>query len=240
MANQDWDIKLEDIDSDKNLSKRKLPLVVVAGLLIGFQFTGALISEINTFIFKIEFSHQEGLSLVFFMALIYLLFRYISYAHKYHRKLMELAYMDLVKEGYIHTAFRDEQGAQEGIGGLVASKNKKNGVNANSFLSHGLSFELRYIRTGFFKRHFMYQIVHDEVYSGEHDEYENVFNVYGWRRFLMVLLIELKVRVNSLLIHREFLDVLGPYFISVLALISFVSPEFVVHVLALAGIKDAG
>lgn len=238
MTEEDFNINLSNIDTDKILAKRKLLLIIVSVLLISFQFTAATISEVNTFIFKIEFGHQEGLSLIIFMALIYLFVRYVSCAHKYHRKLVELAYASLVDEPYIFKEYRDERGSYEGIGGLVTLQ-KTDGVNVHSFFNQNLGWELRYIKKGLFKRYFVYVFKYDEDgHPPEPDKYENIWKVYGSFRFLRVLLIEWKVKINSLLIHRQFLDILGPYFISFFAIISFIFPEFVGLILFYSGIKD--
>lgn len=80
----------ERLDSNTGLVSKRRILVTLSLLLLAIQFTGAVFKEANTFIFKIEFINQSGLSVFLLLAVVILMVRYYSYAHEYHQELFKL------------------------------------------------------------------------------------------------------------------------------------------------------
>lgn len=88
----------ENFDTDENLkSKRKL-LITISMILIALEVTGATIKEANTFLFKIGFTNESGVTNLLVFSILYLLVRYYSYAQPYHEELFEFWSSRMLKD----------------------------------------------------------------------------------------------------------------------------------------------
>ncbi|UIL59074.1 hypothetical protein [Vibrio harveyi] len=54
------------IAADEGLKAKRRNLVMLSAVLIALNFSGAVIKEANTFLFKIEFTDQHGINELFF------------------------------------------------------------------------------------------------------------------------------------------------------------------------------
>lgn len=96
------------LDTDEDLQGKRKLLVELSILMLAINFTGAVFKEANTFIFKIEFTNQSGLSYFFLLAILFLLIRYFAYAHHYHpSKMAEPSVMGFRGADYMHTVVED-------------------------------------------------------------------------------------------------------------------------------------
>ncbi|ATG58214.1 MULTISPECIES: hypothetical protein [Pseudoalteromonas] len=200
---------------DKNLglvSKRKI-LATLSILLLAIQFTGAVFKEANTFIFKIEFTNQNGLSIFLFISVLYMLIRYYSYAHEFHEELFNLRAERMLKDPKI---FRYMHG-QEKVTGLLGKAISLSGED-----NPGIR-DAKYYTDGLYRRKIVFlneYYDHDGPVMLEETISLNKFN-NEWKIKDLIRLhcFEMKFMIESLTKYREELDLLGPYVLSTSALI---------------------
>ncbi|WP_419534747.1 hypothetical protein [Endozoicomonas sp.] len=201
------------LDEDEGLqSKRKL-LVGLSILMLVINFTGAVFKEANTFIFKIEFTNQSGLSYFLILAVFFLLIRYYTYAHHYHEELYKLWSSRMLTDRKIfHYHYRDEI-----IEGLLGKA-----VNVFGGDEPGIQ-ESKYHITGLFQRGLAYPTEHHhEDGVEEYDELISLTNFKDdWRKihYLKLLAYEFKYQFTAFFKYRENLDLVGPYILGIAALI---------------------
>ncbi|WP_447074290.1 hypothetical protein [Vibrio alginolyticus] len=205
----------ESIDSDEGLqSKRKL-LTVASLTLLALSFSGATIDEANTFIFKIKFANQNGLGILLVLSIIFLMVRYYNYAKPYHDKLYSIWSGRLVNSHYFYSRSpHDDQDA-----GIVAD-------SRCSELDARLTEDVRRWEHNYkcglpFTRY----IVHYWGYNDHEDEDRmdsvNIYVHFGLKVYLVSLWLEAKEQVTSFFTHRENLDILAPYMLGSLAIVSY-------------------
>jgi hypothetical protein len=181
--------------------------------MLAINFTGATFKEANTFIFQIEFTNQSGLSYFLLLTVIFLLIRYYTYAHHYHEELYKLWSNRLLSDRRI---FHYQHEAEEVKGLLMTAINvwgsDEPGIQAS-----------RYQVTGIFKRGLLYPAEHH--YEGGVEEYEELISLTNfkgkWRKrdYLKLLSYEFKYQSSAFFKYRENLDLVGPYFLGVAAII---------------------
>ncbi len=202
------------IDNDAELKQKRRLLVIISLLLLVIQFTGAEILKANTFIFEIKFNHQNGLTLLFYISLIFLLIRYYNYARKYHLELSYLWRSDLLSDPLIETY--DENNHE--ISGLLHDE-YPNGFNIDVALNEPDShWRQSYICGPFFTRKFRHHLADD---YDIHDYDLNIFEKLGYKKYFQILGVEAKHQALSFLKHRENFDILAPYFLGIAALASY-------------------
>jgi hypothetical protein len=224
MNNQKESIQ-DKIDNDDGLqSKRKL-LTIVSLILLGISFSGAEVSEANTFILKIVFTNQNGIAFLLLLTTVFLFIRYYSYSRPYHEKLFELWSNRLLGEKLFFN------------------------YNQHSFEARGLVYELmpkdillekeqddmsdwsRRYRSGWlFKRYIDYEW--NDNHGNEFSSSINLFEKTNFKLYLIILTLELKHWLFSFFTERENLDILAPYLLGVSAVLSFVFRE---HIQTLLG-----
>ena len=202
----------EKLDGDQGLqSKRKL-LVGLSVLLLAINFTGATFKEANTFIFKIEFTNQSGLSYFLLLAVVFLLIRYYTYAHSYHEELYKLWSSRMLRDRNI---FLYHHEAEEVIGHL------KHAINVWGGDEPGIQAS-KYHVTGIFKRGLLYPTEHH--HEGGIDEYDELISLTNftseWKisDYLKLLVYEFKYQLLAFFKYRENLDLVGPYIFGLIAI----------------------
>ncbi|MBE5136790.1 hypothetical protein HJ040_22100 [Vibrio parahaemolyticus] len=206
-------------DSDEKLASKGKLLVTMSLILIALEVTGATIKEANTFLFKIDFANQNGVTFLLLGAITYLAVRYLNYAQPYHhelflvwsrrmmldRELFRFNPHDDCVYGFLSDAIGVYGGDEPGIR------------------------EARYAKSGFFKRSIVYPTQHQGE-DGEVEYYDAHINLRSFdekwtlNMYLKLLAIELKYRVLAFVKHREHLDLLGPYFFAIVSVISVLVP----------------
>ncbi|WP_062271195.1 hypothetical protein [Endozoicomonas arenosclerae] len=165
--------------------------------MLAINFTGAVFKEANTFIFKIEFTNQSGLSYFLLLAVVFLLIRYYTYAHHYHEELYKLWSSRMLRDRKIfHYHYEAET-----VDGLLM-----NAVNVWGGDEPGIQAS-KYQITGLFKRGLLYPTQHHHEEGVE--EYEELISLTnfkdGWRKrdYLKLLGYEFKYQFTAFFKYRE-------------------------------------
>lgn len=205
----------EKIDSDRGLKNQKIPMVFVSLLIILILLLHAEVTEVNVYLFKVTFSENSVLLYFLVVCLLFLTIRYYGYAKQYHAILFRLWTKQLFSDYRIFSL----GDAGEVVGGLI-------GRRVNGILGDmpGL-VDARYKVAGSFRRHLVYD-VHEEDGHGTYKRSESInlnqfSNEWRYRDFLTLLYFEFYYQLKAILGHREHLDILYPYILSVIALILF-------------------
>lgn len=218
MPSEDIEQYRNDIDNDKGLAAKRRALVIASLVLLALSVSGASIKEANTFIFRIEFSNHVGLSYLLGAAVTFLLLRYYAYAQSYHSQLFDFWSARLLND---YSVFYYNS-AQNEVQGLLGNRIAIWGGDEPSIQYP------RYKKVGMFKRNIVYT---SEGQDDEHEAYsynENIeLNKYSkaWTRkhFIKLFGFEIKYRVEAILKHREYLDLMFPYFLGIAAIISLIA-----------------
>jgi hypothetical protein len=205
------------LDSDKGFqSKRKL-LVVVCIIFLAINLTGATIEEANTFLFKIKFSNHIGLSYLFVAAISYLTIRYYAYAQDHHSKLYNYWSARLLANYKLF--YYDHR--HEEIGGMLGKA-----INVYGGDEPGIQ-NSKYCTKGIFGRTISYQSEGTDEEVGEYSYTKHIdltkFNEQ-WKpyHYLLLLWLEFKCQLEATIKYRESLDLLAPYLLSLVAILSFI------------------
>lgn len=207
----------EKLDSDEGLAAKRRALVIVSLLLLALSVSGAEIKEANTFIFKLEFSNHSGLTYLLGVAVIFLMLRYYAYAQNYHSQLFDLWSTKLLSD-YRVFSYDASEGEVNGLLGKV--------LNVWGEEEPGIR-EARYKKIGILKRNIVYTAHGHDERHGEYSYDENIeLNRYSdkWTKkdFLKLMKFEFKYRAEGIFKHREYLDLMFPYFLGASSLFSLV------------------
>ncbi len=201
------------LDTDEGLQGKRKLLVGLSILMLAINFTGAVFKEANTFIFKIEFTNQSGLSYFLLLAVLFLLIRYYTYAHHYHEELYKLWSSRMLRDRKIlHYHYEAER-----VDGLLM-----HAINVWGGDEPGIQAS-KYHITGLFQRGLLYPTEHHHEDGIE--EYEELISLTnfkdGWRKrdYIKLLGYEFKYQFTAFFKYRENLDLVGPYLLGVSALI---------------------
>lgn len=207
----------EKLDSDEGLAAKRRALVIASLLLLALSVSGAAIKEANTFIFKLEFSNHSGLIYLLGVAVIFLMLRYYAYARSYHSQLFELWSTRLLSDYRVfsYDASEDE------INGLLGKILTVRGEDEPGIR------DARYKKLGIFKRNIVYTSHGQDERHGEYSYDENIeLNRYSvkWTKkdFRKLMRFEFKYRAEGVFKHREYLDLMFPYFLGASALLSLI------------------
>lgn len=217
---------IERFDSDVKLTAKGKILTTISIILIALSVTGAVMKEANTFIFKIEFAHQEGITYLLLAAILYLTIRYRNYAQPYHHELFLLWSERMMQDKEVFN-YNPREKVVEGVLGDAFDiwGGDEPGIQ-----------DSKYHVSGFFRR----AVRFPSVFRGSHGEGDDVeyieecFDEYSsllkfnkkWTfgKYIRILLIEFKYRFNAFINHREHLDILSPYVFAALAALSVIIP----------------
>ena len=217
MLGPDIDQYREDIDNDEGLAAKRRALVIVSLLLLALSVSGASIKEANTFIFRIEFSNHVGLTYLLGAAVIFLLLRYYAYAQSYHSQLFDFWSARLLNDYRVFSY----NSAEDEVQGLLGKR-----IDIWGGDEPGIQ-EPRYRKVGMLKRNIVYTSQGEDDQHGPYSYNENIeLNKYSetWTRkdFRKLLRFEIKYRVEAILKHREYLDLMFPYLLGTAAIISLI------------------
>ncbi len=202
-----------EIEHDEGLKSKRRNLALLSSILIALNFSGAVIKEANTFLFKIEFTNQQGINELFFIATIYLMVRYYSYARKYHQSLSDIWCEHMLSNRKVFRYQKEDSG----VYGLVGDC-----LNISALDEPGVESP-KYKISGFFQR----ELVYSSRYLGEYGEEEYYDDFVSCNKFhekwtpvklLSLFMFEAKYQFSALINSREQLDLLGPYLLGWIAL----------------------
>jgi hypothetical protein len=199
----------KQIDADEGLkSKRKL-LTVTSLILLALSFSGAKVEEANTFILKLSFGNDKGITILLVLAVVFSLIRYYNYAAPYHRQLYEQWSKRMLSDPF----FLHANPYEPDYRGLVIDLQPK-GFDIENMNHFSINWSLHYKRRLFIVSEIIFS------WSGDYEEYyESVW--VGWRHASKVLRLEARYRIEALFKHRENLDIYTPYLLGFLAILSF-------------------
>ncbi|HBQ90898.1 MAG TPA: hypothetical protein DD803_15785 [Alcaligenes faecalis] len=203
----------EILDKDKGFIKSRRILITLSIILAVLSLGEIKIKEANTLIFKLEIINTENLKYMLIASVFLCAIRYYSFAHQYHEKIKKMWSKKLMEDDNLFYCSIDE----DEFGGLL-------GVQMNTIpTNHPGMFEISYIKEFPFKR--MIRIT-QEIQPFPGDSRENYIdtenyllrnsNYSKYNKYLRNLfLIELKFKTETILKHREYLDILSPYWLAI-------------------------
>jgi len=216
-VNEDLSDFRASIDNDEGLqSKRKL-LVMVCITFLALNVTGATLEEANTFLFKIKFTNYIGLSYLFLATIFFLTIRYYSYAQDHHSKLQSYWSKRLISNYRIlHYSHEDDDPK-----GLLG-----NAIDIYIRDEPGITTP-KYCVSGIFKRSISYTSQgFDETgvqcYFTKYIALNNFSKTWKTYHYLLLLWYELLYQLEATFKYRENLDLLAPYLLSTVAILSFI------------------
>lgn len=218
MIGPDIDKYRSDIDNDAGLAAKRRALVIASLLLLALSVSGASIKEANTFIFRVEFSNHVGLTYLLGAAVMFLMLRYFAYAQTYHNQLFDFWSTRLLSD-YRVFSYNNFEGQ---VHGLLGQR-----INLWGGDEPGIQ-EPRYKKIGFLKRNIVFSSQGEDHEHGQYSYDENIeLNKYSetWTKkdFRKLLRFEIKHRIEAIIKHREYLDLMFPYIIGISAIISMVT-----------------
>ncbi len=223
----------QQIDSDEQLQKLGRRLSILSLMFLGVMLTGATIEEANTFVFKVKVTTQEAIPVMFLLSVLYLLFRYYTYARPYHKKIEEIWWKRFSSD--VLYVQRLQDGSDEIIG-LVYDLEP-------GFASENFEAQSTILRRGIFDRIIEYRYTYNPPNSELFDPPDEVIAVSiggsaGLRKYFSIYFKETKYQLRSYIEDKERLDLWGPYLIVSLAILSFFyQPEFQQLVKMLVGLS---
>lgn len=205
----------ERIDNDAGLKSKRKILVGLSIVMIGFNIAGATLHEANTIIFKLEIKHHENLLYLFSISILYMTLRYYGYAKIYHDQLFHLWTKRMLGD-YRVFSYTPKLEEIDGLLGKIIDvwPGDNPGIQTPNYKVAGV-----------FKRNLTYECAGQDEIHGEYAYYENIelnrySNNWKFRDFLNLLSFEFKYQLEALLKYRESLDLLFPYILSAIALLS--------------------
>lgn len=214
---------IENMKEDSDLNTKRKLLVIISVLLMAMSVSGVTLLEANTFIFKVGFTNSKGLGCLLFLGVVTLTIRYYSAAYQYHVQLYDMWANEMVLDYTVFGYLYDEQwvrprGLLSNIGIFSREFPESQDENENA----RNEFVLKYEISGVFRRAVSYTCDYGEYYSTERVSL-NAFKD-GWRlgHLIQLLKVELKFQSAAFFRRTEHLEILLPYIISVLSLLSFI------------------
>jgi len=201
----------EQIDVDEGLKSKSKQLTVISLILLALSFSGAKVEEANTFILKLKFENQEGISVLLVFALLFLLLRYYNYACKYHQQLYINWSTRLLRDSFFSHAL-DSHGYE--YGGVIHEVNSK--VDIDALRYEGCEYKCTYKCEYIFIRRVVYNW-YDESNDDYREEEVNISKL----NYVKALRLEAKYQLDSFIKHRENLDIIAPYILGILAISSY-------------------
>ena len=183
--------------------------MVTSLILLALSFSGAKVEEANTFILKLKFENQEGISVLLVLAIMFLMLRYYNYAGQYHQKLYKLWTNRLLKDKF----FLDVHPYDSSVSGLI-SKLEPKGFDIENMNYEELSLDYQFKCSFLFVRKITY------YWCDRHQDFEEEIEV-GWENYFKVIRLEAKYQLESFIVHRENLDIIAPYLIGLMAITSY-------------------
>lgn len=204
------------IDDDKGLQSKRRLLTIVSLILLALSFSGATITEANTFVFKLNFTNQNGLGILLVLSIIFLMIRYYNYAKPYHDKLYHLWTERLLHHSdfYSHNPHEYEE-----VGGLVGDSRREE--IGHRLREEDFHWSYSYKCKWFFRRYIVHEWGSYQHEDDDNSDLANIYSEFGLRAYLKALRLEAIEQFRSFFTHRENLDILAPYMLGCLAIASY-------------------
>jgi hypothetical protein len=210
----------EKLDNDVGFNSKRNMLVIVCLIFLALNLSGAKLEEANTFIFKIKFTDYKGLSFLFLMSIVFLTIRYFSYAQSYHNQLFTF-WSKRILQDYKLFSFNDRDGEVYGHlrEAITVYAGDEPGIKTPTYVTSGIFHRtLQYDYSGTDEDGVKY-------YGKKHIDLTKYSDTWKRTDYFKLLVFEFKYQSDAIFKHRESLDLLAPYIISCLSLISFFFKE---------------
>lgn len=210
---------LSELKEDDEFNSKRKMLVIVSTLLLVMSVSGAKLIEVNTFIFKINFSNTFGFSLVFFVGVLTLTIRYYSVACPYHVKLYYLWANEMVRDPRVLGYSID--GDQYLPRGLLSDKKEF----SYALMIEGADREKmvpEYVATGVLKRSMRLYEYYDEDIIYKYIDLWRFDSEWKVSHYFRLLKFEFLFQCSALFRRPESLDIMLPYLVSLTSLLSFI------------------
>lgn len=202
------------MDDDLGLRSKRRMLTIASAILVGLQVTGASITEVNTLVVKMNFTHPHGITIFLFFMIIFLGIRYYNYAKVYQDELFERWSSRMLRE----PLFSCVEPHSDDWSGVIPELAPKEILANIPTHDERFSYSFHY-KCGLFSRSIQY------YWQDQHDEYEKSVNIgrskkINFATFLRVVKYEFGNQMSSWLTHRENLDIYSPYLLAATAIFS--------------------
>jgi hypothetical protein len=197
------------IDEDKGLAKTRKYVLVVSLILLGLLFSGAKVTEANTFILKLSFSNSEGIADLLLLSLAYLMVRYHSNAAKYHLEIHQDWTNRLLKMTYFYNVCEHTDGE---TGFVVEIAPEYAGYNDEEFRHDKYTYlEVKFRANWFLNSMFQY----DLHTSNGHVQNKKIylFQITKLKKSFVALWLVVKCWFDAQVRYRESLNIHAPYLI---------------------------
>ncbi|MEI4979548.1 hypothetical protein U1499_13825 [Aeromonas caviae] len=214
----------DKMKNDSDFQSKRKQLIIVSILLMAMSLSNAQLKEANTFIFKIDFSNSAAFGWMVFFGVIVLVVRYYSLAFKYHSFLYTMWADKMISDWRLLSYFHEEgEKGNYKPTGLLSKLNDPDYVKFieyNSFdeSSNKLAYKVKFI----LKRSISFRVDYDSYFKTVQISLNNYDENWTRKDLLQLLKIEFEYRRNALFRQPEHLDILLPYMIAFISLISFV------------------
>jgi len=227
------DIPIEQMKTDDEFKSKRNQLTIISILLMAMSLSDAQIKEANTFIFKIEFSNTHAFGWLVLLGVIVLTIRYYSVAFKYHRQLFKMWADELIKDYRVLTYHYDHKETRLYVPHGLLTKMNEEALSMD--LTHDeyekKIIDLEYRVNGILKRVVCYHINVGDYIDNVRVDLNKYSDSWTKHDFREILKIEIEYRFNALFRRTEQLDILLPYIISLLAILSFVFKHQIINLL---------
>ena len=212
----------EQISNDTVLASCKKTLIILSSILLALTFSGAKITEANTFIFKITFTNPVGLSSLMLLAIGYLLIRYNSLSNLYVESFQK-QWSEKVKSNYFYRNFDYHNDVVYGFIPYLFKPYVD--LNNESIKRSNYDFVEYDLKTRLFFNAFFYLTTHDE--SGPSKPVKiYLFSSRSKLKYLAAVSIIFYYWLIEQFRHREFLELYSPIFIGLTAVFCSVWARF--------------
>lgn len=202
----------KNISQDLALKSSRKHLVVVSVTLLALLFSGAQISEANTFLFKLTFTNTNGVADLLLLMVGFLLVKYYSNASKYHKAIYD-DWTDRVLKHRIYYNICEHTSGQSGWVVNIAPDYIK--FNDDLLYAEDKKFDWTLHTNFFFNAQIQYDLHTRNGYV--RDQKIHVFRFNSPIKSLNALYVIFKHWLEAQTRYRESLEIYAPYFIAFFA-----------------------
>jgi hypothetical protein len=197
------------IEEDKALATSRKYVLVVSLILLGLLFSGAKVTEANTFILKLTFTNSEGIFNLLLLSLVYLVIRYHSNAAKYHKEIHKDWTGRLLNQRFFYNVC-EQSDDQNGY--IVDIAPEYAGYNDESFRhEEHVNLEVKFKSNWFLNSQIQYDL--HNAHAQVQDEKVYIFQLRLFGKSLKALWLVFKCWFDAQIRYRESLEIYAPYLI---------------------------
>lgn len=202
----------EILDNDKGFLKSRRILITLSIILAVLTLGEIKIKEANTLIFKLEILNTQNLKYILIASVLLCTIRYYSFASQYHDKITRMWSKKLMEDSNLFYCSIDD----DEFGGLFGEQMETIPTN------HPGMFEISYIKEFPLKRKIRISQEHEpipndsrSIYFSTSDHLLRNSEYSKYSKYLSnIFFIELKFKMEIILKHREYLDIIFPYWLA--------------------------